>query len=100
MILFLPTLNFLKYSFTLMQILIVYRHFYISLQAISNFFCDMVKIKVYQNQTSKDAGKRVLERIVYDNPSFATDISRANDVLRWLFGSDAIIQYEFSRDDT
>ena len=60
----------------------------------------MVKIKVYQNQSSKDADKRVLERIVYDNPSFTTDINKANGVLRWLFGSDVIIQYEFSRDDS
>lgn len=82
-----------------MPILNEYRHFYISLQAISNFFCDMVKVKIYQNQSCKDANKSVLERIVYDNPSVNVDVNKANSVFHWLFGADAIISYEFMPDN-
>lgn len=81
-----------------MPILVGNRFFCISLPPISKFFHDMVKVKVYLNQSAKDLNKRVLEREVFDNPSVTTDINKANDVLRWLYGSDAIIQYEFSRD--
>lgn len=82
-----------------MPILVGIRHFYISLPTISNFFHDMVKIKVYQNQSCKDANKRVLERVVYDNPSVNIDVNKANSVLHWLFGADAIINYEFAPDN-
>lgn len=59
----------------------------------------MVKVNVYQNQSAKDLNKRVLERIVYDCPSIVLDVNKANDVLHWLYGSEAIISYEFIPDN-